>query len=111
MHFLPDRKIPIPNHVAQPPSDTEKGSILEQRSDLESTAKGDRGSNATQEDTPYHTFSTRKRVLLVCIVSVAGLFSPLSSNIYFPALDEIADVGIFLSDQIQKLTLGQVLKR
>ncbi|KAK3392696.1 MFS general substrate transporter [Podospora didyma] len=40
---------------------------------------------------PYHVFTTRKKWQLVYIVSLAGLFSPLSSNIYFPALSAIAD--------------------
>lgn len=41
---------------------------------------------------PYHIFTLRQKKLLVYIVSLAGLFSPLSSNIYFPALDTIAKV-------------------
>ncbi|KAK3693414.1 major facilitator superfamily domain-containing protein [Podospora appendiculata] len=39
---------------------------------------------------PYHVFTTRQKWQLVYIVSLAGLFSPLSSNIYFPALGAIA---------------------
>ncbi|OCL05139.1 MFS general substrate transporter [Glonium stellatum] len=39
---------------------------------------------------PYHVFDLRRKRQLVYIVSMAGLFSPLSSNIYFPALDTIA---------------------
>ncbi|KAK0668211.1 major facilitator superfamily domain-containing protein [Cercophora samala] len=38
----------------------------------------------------YHVFSRREKWLLVWIVSFAGLFSPLSSNIYFPALGDIS---------------------
>ncbi|CAP59687.1 uncharacterized protein PODANS_1_630 [Podospora anserina S mat+] len=34
----------------------------------------------------YHAFTRREKRLMVWIVSFAGLFSPLSSNIYFPAL-------------------------
>jgi hypothetical protein len=44
-------------------------------------------------ETPYHVFSTQQKRVLVYIVSLAGLFSPLSSNIYFPALNAIADVS------------------
>jgi len=40
----------------------------------------------------YHVFVKRKKWQLVLIVSLAGLFSPLSSNIYFPALGAIAEV-------------------
>ncbi|KAM7202190.1 Major facilitator superfamily domain containing protein [Rhypophila sp. PSN 637] len=39
---------------------------------------------------PYHVFTRKEKWALVYIVSLAGLFSPLSSNIYFPALGAIA---------------------
>ncbi|KAK4465085.1 major facilitator superfamily domain-containing protein [Cladorrhinum samala] len=39
---------------------------------------------------PYHVFSRREKWCAVWIVSLAGLFSPLSSNIYFPALGDIS---------------------
>jgi hypothetical protein len=41
---------------------------------------------------PYHVFTLAKKKQLVYIVSLAGLFSPLSSNIYFPALGQITTV-------------------
>lgn len=44
---------------------------------------------------PYHVFTLAKKKQLVYIVSLAGLFSPLSSNIYFPALGQIATVSLF----------------
>ncbi|KAH6853111.1 major facilitator superfamily domain-containing protein [Chaetomium sp. MPI-CAGE-AT-0009] len=40
---------------------------------------------------PYHVFTSQKKWQLVYIVSLAGLFSPLSSNIYFPTLGDIAE--------------------
>jgi hypothetical protein len=43
---------------------------------------------------PYHVFTLAKKKQLVYIVSLAGLFSPLSSNIYFPALGQIAIVRL-----------------
>ncbi|KAL2840497.1 major facilitator superfamily domain-containing protein [Aspergillus pseudoustus] len=43
---------------------------------------------------PYHILSTSEKWNLVIFVSIAGAFSPLSSNIYFPALDTIStDLG------------------
>lgn len=42
---------------------------------------------------PYHVFPRSRKLLIVCIVSSAAIFSPLSSNIYFPALSDIANVG------------------
>ncbi|KAF2085890.1 MFS general substrate transporter [Saccharata proteae CBS 121410] len=44
----------------------------------------------SEQKPPYHVFDHRRKRLLVYIVSLAGLFSPLSSNIYFPALGAIA---------------------
>ncbi|OAG03369.1 MFS general substrate transporter [Paraphaeosphaeria sporulosa] len=41
---------------------------------------------------PYHVFSKKEKWTLVIMIGVAGLFSGLSSNIYFPALDAIAQV-------------------
>jgi hypothetical protein len=45
---------------------------------------------------PYHVFSLAKKKQMVYIVSLAGLFSPLSSNIYFPALGQISKVSTLL---------------
>ncbi|KAM5438312.1 hypothetical protein MferCBS31731_005173 [Microsporum ferrugineum] len=47
-------------------------------------------SNKTLIEPPYHIFSHRQKWQLVLIVSIAGAFSPLSSNIYFPAIDTIS---------------------
>jgi hypothetical protein len=43
---------------------------------------------------PYHILTLAKKKQLIYIVSLAGLFSPLSSNIYFPALGQIATVRL-----------------
>lgn len=42
------------------------------------------------EKSPYHIFHKKQKWLLVYLVSLAAMFSPLSSNIYFPAIDTIA---------------------
>ncbi|RDL32686.1 uncharacterized protein BP5553_09142 [Venustampulla echinocandica] len=44
----------------------------------------------TLPEPPYHVFTLKTKKKLVYIVSLAGLFSPLSSNIYFPALGQIS---------------------
>ena len=49
-------------------------------------------NNQTGLEQLYHVFDLKKKKQLVYIASLAGLFSPLSSNIYFPALDDIAIV-------------------
>ncbi|KAJ5794787.1 hypothetical protein N7457_001386 [Penicillium paradoxum] len=40
---------------------------------------------------PYHVFPRSRKLLMVYIVSFAAIFSPLSSNIYFPALTDISE--------------------
>ena len=46
----------------------------------------------TLPEVPYHVFSRPQKWILVWIVGIAGLFSGLSSNIYFPSLDQISKV-------------------
>lgn len=46
---------------------------------------------------PYHVFSRGKKWSIVILIGAAGLFSGLSSNIYFPALDAIAKVSLLNS--------------
>ncbi|KAJ5819436.1 hypothetical protein N7474_005027, partial [Penicillium riverlandense] len=47
---------------------------------------------------PYHVFTRTRKLQMVCIVSLAAIFSPLSSNIYFPALGVISkDLNVSMS--------------
>lgn len=52
-------------------------------------------SNRPESQQPYHVFSKGQKRLLVAIIGLAGLFSGLSSNIYFPAQDLIARASPF----------------
>ena len=45
-----------------------------------------------EPEQPYHMFTKRQKWSVVIIIGVAGLFSGLSSNIYFPSLNQIAQV-------------------
>ncbi|EJT79979.1 hypothetical protein GGTG_05061 [Gaeumannomyces tritici R3-111a-1] len=66
--------------------------------------EGRRSVNPPPEaEEPYHIFSTRQKWLVVVIIGVTGMFSGLSSNIYFPALDSVAkattqDLNVSLND-------------
>lgn len=52
-------------------------------------------SASPKDDPPYHILSKKQKWNLVVFVSMAGAFSPLSSNIYFPAIDTIStDLGV-----------------
>lgn len=61
-------------------------------------------------DPPHHVFSKARKKRLVFLVSLAAMFSPLSSNIYFPALDTIANVILTLSPyDVQRQTNSFVI--
>jgi hypothetical protein len=47
-------------------------------------------STDTSEEEPYHVFSPRRKWMVIAMVGFAGVFSGISSNMYFPALDQIA---------------------
>lgn len=60
---------------------------------LPSTADSlDAESQSQPPPPPYHVFTRSRKKQMVYLVSFAALFSPLSSNIYFPALGEVSRV-------------------
>lgn len=65
----------------------------------EGTASTEQTSKSPQEqpELSYHIFSKKQKWMLVWLIGVAGLFSGLSSNIYFPSLDAIARVGLYFT--------------
>lgn len=46
---------------------------------------------------PYHILEKKQKKIIVGIISLVAIFSPLSSNIYLPATDQIADVSCSVS--------------
>ncbi|KAL2871161.1 major facilitator superfamily domain-containing protein [Aspergillus lucknowensis] len=70
-------------------------------------------SSSTNSDhaEPYHVLSKRQKWNLVFFVSLAGAFSPLSSNIYFPAIDTISqDLGVNASLVALTITVYMVVQ-
>lgn len=56
-------------------------------------------SSPSQNDTPYCVLPERQKVSLMLLASFAAIISPISSSIYFPAINDIArdlDVSINL---------------
>jgi len=53
---------------------------------------------------PHSVFTHRQKCLIVTMISVASFFSPLSANIYFPALDTLA-TDFNTTESIMNLTL------
>ncbi|OQD65998.1 hypothetical protein PENPOL_c005G01789 [Penicillium polonicum] len=60
-------------------------------------------SQAT-ESPPYHVFTRSRKLWIVIIVSFAAIFSPLSSNIYFPALTDVSN-ELHISMSLATLTV------
>ncbi|KAM4056004.1 major facilitator superfamily protein [Hirsutella rhossiliensis] len=60
---------------------------------------GEKGPIPVEEtEKPFHVFTRRQKWFAIATIGVAGLFSGLSSNIYFPALGSIAqDLHVSLS--------------
>ncbi|RMJ09295.1 hypothetical protein CDV36_011076 [Fusarium kuroshium] len=64
-----------------------------------------------KSEPPYHILSKRKKWGLVVLASLAGCFSPLSSNIYFPAIDSISSsLGVSLSLVALTITVYMVVQ-
>lgn len=45
-----------------------------------------------QPEEPFHIFTKSQTWVVVLLVGIAGMFSGLSANIYFPSLDAISKV-------------------
>ena len=56
----------------------------------------------------YSTFSNKAKRGIVLLVALAGFFSPLSANIYFPALEYIAS-DLHVSLELMNLTITAYL--
>ena len=57
---------------------------------------------------PYSSFGRGAKVFIVACVSAAAFFSPVSSNIYFPALNVLA-AELNVSNTLINLTLTSFL--
>jgi hypothetical protein len=52
----------------------------------------------------YSIFSKNEKIGIIIIASWAAFFSPVSSNIYFPALNDLAD-DLHVTDSLINLTI------
>lgn len=86
---LADAQDPFDDAFVLEDSDTDE----EKRGQVRSSrvVKSENGqSQKPGEEKVYHVFSQRQKWFLIVIIGVAGMFSGLSSNIYFPSLNTIA---------------------
>ena len=66
---------------------------------------------SSHPEAPYHILSNKQKWNLVIFVSLAASFSPLSSNIYFPAIDTISkDLGVNASLIALTITVYMVVQ-
>lgn len=90
-----------PGPTLETHSDTENPNISYQTSSSEHKACSTVGNVPDEEksEVAYSAFTEREKIMTVLMVSFIGLFSPLSANIYYPALNSLAndlDVSITL---------------
>ncbi|KAK4868251.1 hypothetical protein LT330_007449 [Penicillium expansum] len=63
------------------------------------------------ESPPYHVFTRSRKLWIVIIVSFAAIFSPLSSNIYFPALTDVSnELNISMSLATLTVTIYMIVQ-
>jgi hypothetical protein len=77
-----------------PPVDVEKAATETQRTT----------SHAPSENIPYTIFTLNEKRFMVFILAFAALFSPISSTIYYPALDPLAR-ELHVSDSLINITI------
>ncbi|EEA20324.1 hypothetical protein TMatcc_000310 [Talaromyces marneffei ATCC 18224] len=77
----------------------------------EASVEASAASSITEAEPPYHILSKRQKWNLVIFVSLAGAFSPLSSNIYFPSIATISDdLGVDASLVALTITVYMVVQ-
>lgn len=69
-----------------------------------SNAGNPSGDVADVADVEYSVFTVSQRRFIVFMASWAGFFSPVSSQIYFPALNSLAE-DLHVTNSLMNLTL------
>lgn len=64
------------------------GAQMEEKRDDEEHEKPDETKEAPKA--PYSVFSNRTKWLIVILAAMASVFTPLGSNVYFPAIPTLA---------------------
>lgn len=66
---------------------------------------------ASSPEPPYSVFPKKQRVAIILVVAFSGLFSPLTSAIYLPAMNDIAsDLGVKTSLINLSITTYQIFQ-
>lgn len=69
--------------------------LTDHEEDTREAREGEAASSSTPsgsepDSKPYSIYTSREKWIIVAIVSIGGFFSPLTANIYFPAIPTIA---------------------
>ncbi|KAI0034181.1 MFS general substrate transporter [Vararia minispora EC-137] len=89
---------PLDRHIDSSVSPTDKRAGVSQ-------AHGSGGPNSAFVNVkPYSVFTSTEKWVIVVIVSCAGMFSPLTANIYFPAIPLMVD-AFHKSTELINLTI------
>jgi len=86
-----------------------KGGIIESPKQKQvSQNENAAGAGATEPEPPFSIFSRSEKTFIVVVASLAALFSPLSANIYYPALNVLAK-DLKVSNSLINLTVTSYL--
>lgn len=86
----------LPNTGSGSDNETEINAVTEPAPEFNEIAPIEK-SNTANDDAPaapvqpYSAFSSRQKWTIVALASLAGIFGPISSNIYVPAIPQIVD--------------------
>ncbi len=91
--------------------DAPEGGVLEPPKEKQTSKSEDVAEErAAEPEPPFSIFSRSEKTFIVIIVSLAALFSPLSANIYYPALNVLAK-DLNVSSTLINLTVTSYLVR
>lgn len=90
---------PVPHSASVETHPNSKDEAIADPSDIEAGLR-----TMTTNTAPWSVFTVQQKRFIVFMVAAAGFFSPLSANIYFPALNTLA-TDFHVSAAIMNLTL------
>ncbi|KAI9171116.1 MFS transporter R5 [Paramyrothecium foliicola] len=102
-----DSQKPVAAALVEPPNRTLTSTIAEAPAPPNDDAAGEDGEAALSRVStgpPYSAFSTRMKIWITAMVTFASFVSPMTGNIYFPALNPIAQ-DLNVSTSLINLTL------
>lgn len=92
-------------------STTARNSEQDDNNEADGRAMAEKQPTPAHQEPPYSVFPRGQRVAIILVIAFAGLFSPLASAIYLPALNTIAaDLGVETSMVNLTITTYQIFQ-